>query len=284
MPRLVMTDVKSGESVEVIADHVIERARKTATGADRIADNLSRLGETPFETGFTGIDVEIDDDIMMPVSIVNRMRREASDELVRRRSEAAAAGRRSALGRAELDVAESAELLGAVSLDIDRYEEAACSRRFRPVPLEEFMIGAEDRADNVGESGINDPAVLPYILNVSKGRLDRYIEDNWESIVNAVRDKGILIGNLGWIKQFRDAGIRVYGDYGLNVYNEQARKAFEEVGVELYMPSHETGVSDERGIPLMITEHHVEARCLTDRKGALHRVVSSPSGDKTLIY
>ena len=288
MPRLVMTDVRSGESVEIIADHVIERARKTATGADWIADNLSRLGDTPFEAGLTGIDVEIDDDIMMPVSIVNRMRREASEELIRRRSDAASAGRRAALSRAELDVAESAEMLGALSLDIDRYEEAAVSRRCRPVPLEEFMrsagTGNGAGMKQGGERGNSGPEVLPYILNISKGSLDRYIEDNWDSIVAAVRDTGILIGNLGWIKQFRDAGVKVYGDYGLNVYNEQARKAFEEEGVELFMPSHETGVSDERGIPLMITEHHVEAHYLTDRKGALHRVVTSPSGDKTLIY
>ena len=76
----------------------------------------------------------------------------------------------------------------------------------------------------------------------------------------------------------------MYGDYGLNVYNEQARRAYEEIGVELYMPSHETGISDRRGIPLMVTEHPVEARSLTDRKGAVHRVERTPSGDKTLIY
>ena len=41
---------------------------------------------------------------------------------------------------------------------------------------------------------------------------------------------------------------------------------------------------DERGIPLMITEHPVADEKLTDRKGGVHRVVRAPSGDKTLIY
>ena len=99
-----------------------------------------------------------------------------------------------------------------------------------------------------------------------------------------MKDTGILIGNLGWIRRFTDAGVKVYGDYGLNVFNEQARKAFEDMGVELYMPSHETGLSDERGIPLMITEHAVDAAELIDRKGERHRVVTAPSGDKTLIF
>ena len=76
----------------------------------------------------------------------------------------------------------------------------------------------------------------------------------------------------------------MYGDYGLNVYNEQARRAFADAGVEIYMPSHETGICDKRHIPLMITEHKVEAEFLTDRKGEDHIIVTSPSGDKTLIF
>ena len=50
------------------------------------------------------------------------------------------------------------------------------------------------------------------------------------------------------------------------------------------MPSHETGVSDERGIPLMISEHPVAEKTLTDRKGGVHRIERSASGDKTLIF
>ena len=78
--------------------------------------------------------------------------------------------------------------------------------------------------------------------------------------------------------------MKVYGDYGLNVYNRQAELAYEELGAELYMPSHETGISDGRGIPLMVTEHPVSASALTDRKGVVHKVTVPPSGDKTLIY
>ena len=280
-PRLVMTDVRAGESVEITADHVIERAQKVATDASRIADNLSRLGDTPYTPGMTGIDVEIDDDIMVPLSIVNRMRREASEELMHRRAYAVIDGRAPRLTRAELDVAESAELLGAAELDIDGYKAKLDERRVKPVPLEDFMDSLrQGKADNLSGS----ENVLPYILNVSRGNLDAYIEENFDEIVSAVKDTGILIGNLGWIRQFTEAGVKVYGDYGLNVFNEQARKALEDVGVELYMPSHETGVSDVRGIPLMITEHPVQAKYLEDRKGAKHPIRTAPSGDKTLIF
>ncbi len=274
-PRLVMTDVRADETVEIVADHVVERAQKVATDAGRIADNLSRLGDTPYTPGMTGIDVEIDDDIMMPLSIVNRMRREASEELMKRRADSVTSGRAPRLTRAELDVAESAELLGAAVLDADEYGSRIRKSTVRPVPLEDFM---KMRSEGTAED------VIPYILNVSRGCLDAYIRENFDEIADAVRDTGILIGNLGWIRQFREAGIKVYGDYGLNVFNEQAKRAFEDAGVELYMPSHETGIRDERGIPLMVTEHPVQAETLTDRKGEIHRIERAASGDKTLIF
>jgi putative protease len=265
-----MTDVKSGYAVEISADHVIEQARKVATDADRIMDSLSRLGDTPFTPGLTGIDIQIDDDIMVPVSIVNKMRREAADKLIDERRNGVMNGR-NPLGRAKLDVIESGELLGAACLDTDSVRERIASGKIRPVALENFMAG-----ERKGR--------LPYILNVSKGNLDAYIRENFDAIADAVRDTGILIGNLGWIERFRDAGIKVYGDYGLNIYNEQARLAYEEAGVEMYMPSHETGIRDERGIPLMVTEHPVDADVLTDRKGGRHRIVTAPCRDKTLIF
>ena len=275
-PTLVMTDVKSGASVEISADHVVEKARKAATDAERIESSLARLGDTPFAPGLTGIDIQIDDDIMMPVSIVNRMRREAADELLRLREIHVTAGRKPKLGREELDRIKETEALGADKLDISAYPSLVSGQKIEPVPLQSFMANYES-----GELGGDE---IPYILNVSKGNLDRYIREHFDEIVKATSGRGILVGNPGWIERFEDAGVRVLGDYGLNIYNNQAKKAYEELGAEIYMPSHETGVSDNRGIPLMITEHKIDASKLTDRKGGIHEIQVSESGDKTLIY
>ena len=276
-PVLVMTDVKLGNSVEINADHIIKPAEKTPTDADRIEASLDRLGDTAYTAGLTGIDIQMDDGIMMPLSIVNRMRRDASDELMRQRREYVVSHRRPALSREEADEIKSLERLGTDVLDADDYQHRVNVSGIRPVALEHFMAAkAEGKELRAG--------AVPYIMNVSKGRLDRYIEDNFDEIAAACRECGILAGNAGWIERFSAAGVKVYGDYGLNVYNNQARLACEEAGAELYMPSHETGVSDERGIPLMITEHIVQEDKITDRKGGTHRIVRAPSGDKTMIY
>ena len=274
-PVLVMTDVRMGNSVEVSADHKVEYAQKAATDAERIESSLGRLGDTVYTAGLTGIDVQIDEGIMMPLSVVNRMRREAADELMKQRREAVVKGRRPALSRDEIEKIRSEEHLGDNVITSDEWQQMVNRSGIRPVALEKFMKMS---------GGDVKLGTVPYIMNVSKGKLDSYIEDNFDAIADACRDCGIICGNAGWIKKFRDAGIKVYGDYGLNVYNSQAKLAYEELGAEIYMPSHETGVSDERGIPLMITEHPVGEKKLTDRKGGTHRIVEAPSGDKTLIY
>jgi len=270
-PVLIMTDVRADSSVEISADHVVEAARKAVTDVEMIERNLDRLGDTPYAPGLTGIDVQIDEGIMMPLSVVNRMRREAADILLKRRLESVISGRSPKLTKDRTEEIKSSEALGEDALDLARIDEAVRKDPRKPVPIEIFMVERQ-------------AGTLPYILNVSKGRLDRYIRDNFDAIADACRESGILIGNLGWIERFRDAGVKVYGDYGLNIFNRQARIAYEELGAEMYMPSHETGISDVRGIPLMVTEHPVEAGVLIDRKGEAHRIETAASGDKTLIF
>lgn len=276
-PSLVMTDIRAGRSIEITADHIVERARKVATEVSRVEDCLLRLGDTPFEATGVMTDIQIDEDVMIPVSLINRMRREAVESLMQSRLEAASEGRRP-LEREALKNIEADERLGEVCLDVKALEDRLLRESFEPVPieiwLEKYRSGEVDSAS--GE--------LPYILNISKGRLDRMIEDNFGELAAALVETGVLIGNPGWIREFREAGVRVYGDYGLNVYNEQARLAYAEAGVDVLLPSHETGMHDRRGIPLMITEHSVPSSTLKDRKGRIHRICTAPSGDKTLIY
>ena len=66
--------------------------------------------------------------------------------------------------------------------------------------------------DAVGDSG----RTVPYILEVSKGKEDTYIEDNFDNIIEAVKETGIMIGNPQWIEPFRQRGVKMYGAHGLN--------------------------------------------------------------------
>src|SRR5665648_788296 len=64
--------------------------------------------------------------------------------------------------------------------------------------------------------------IVPYIANISKGKLDLFIHNHFKELIGRCEKSGIYIGNLGWIDEFKQAGIKVYGDFGLNINNIDA--------------------------------------------------------------
>ena len=297
--------------VKVNGDFVTQKALNKPTDPTRIAEQISKLGDTTFET--INVQVNVDDEIMIPVSVMNQMRRDAVKKLLDnkrfRRTLPAITCNKSAFVKFANTAKENfAETVCEGFAEGDR--KNLVKKKKTLIPIEQFM--KELDSETVTSSSCNE-SVLPYILNVSKGELDKYIEDNFDAIVAATKSTGILIGNLGWIKQFLDAGITVYGDYGLNAYNNECVKAFEELGIKIMRMSHETAtgssyailnnvsgvsvgciagkaandtrITDKRfdgRIPLMITEHPLETDYLIDRKGAKHDVLHL--GDKHLIF
>lgn len=227
-----------------------EKAVKKAVDTDFVCEKLCKLGGTVFEAGI--LNVDIDDGISVPASMINSMRR----NLVSKITDA-----RRSTGRKGMSEGEIKDI---ISRELSEGLQPLYSDISNKVPVENFK----------GEG-------VPYISNISKGALDKYIEDNFDSIVNEAKESGIILGNMGWIETFCRAGIKVYGDYGLNVYNRQAQLLFEEEGVEMIGYSHEF---EGENIPLMITEHPVLSEWLTDRKGVRHKVIKVSSGDKYMIF
>lgn len=258
-----------GKVFEAEASEPVERALKRPADPERIREQLAKLGDTPFEAG--NIEIKVDKDGMIPVSVINGLRRQAVDMAVSDRCISRAPVSRDAVSAGLKDIKSTGEKhsggLGSVNGKV-------------LVPLEVFM---DDTSCGDGK--------IPYVLNVSKGNLDSFIASRFEEIVTAVRDCGIVLGNLGWIREFRQAGVKVYGDYGLNVYNSQALELFAEANVEVIEWSDEKSCRRcnrepkwMESIPLMITEHPIGSRWLLDRKGVKHKVMKWYSGDKYLIF
>lgn len=290
--------------VTVCSEEALERAEKRPADPDRIRRQLMKLGGTPFESAAERIRVDLDGTCAVSAGQINGLRREGIRQLLQMKRET---------GRKPADMERLLE--GQREL-AESHLQTPESLNMKLVPLMEYMrsvpgasCGAFDhQADSRSESESVDPRVsidggagdqtdsrsvsesagpqvsIPYIDAVSKGRLVTYIEENFDEIVGCLRraDTGILIRTNSWIRQFLDAGVTVYGGYGLNVCNEQARLSLEEIGVRVAELSLET--IPEGGIPLMITEHPLKTKTLTDRKGKVHRVERLPAGDKTIIW
>ena len=228
----------------------------------RIRDQLAKLGGTPFTAAPEDIEVMLDGRCAVPVSQINRMRREGIRQLLQEKRR---------VRRAPADVEELRKAEEELAEDHLRIPQppAVSVRLGRPVPLMDFMAG---------EAG------MPCLPEITKGNADAWISQHFEEITQAVKESGIIVNNTGWIRPFQKAGVKVYGGHGLNVYNEQARRAFEECGVEIIEASFEADAALDGPIPLMITEHPVQSKTLTDRKGQVHRVERTRFGDKTVIW
>ena len=116
-----------------------------------------------------------------------------------------------------------------------------------------------------------------------QGREDEYIESNIDSICDVVKTSGIMIGNLCWVEEFVSRGITVYGGYGLNVYNRYTDKLLKDLGITASALSLESFEKGEGSLPLMVSEHIIPGKSLTDRKGATYRVIRNDAGDKSII-
>ncbi len=81
--RLTATDAE-GHTATAVSEQTAERARKEPTAAKDIADGIARLGNTIFAAGEMKIE---NAGCLVPKSIVNRLRREVCEEMMRLRRE-----------------------------------------------------------------------------------------------------------------------------------------------------------------------------------------------------
>ncbi|MBQ3281218.1 MAG: U32 family peptidase [Eubacterium sp.] len=107
----------------------------------------------------------------------------------------------------------------------------------------------------------------PYISAVCKGREDTFLKNNFEAVQAVVEQTGCYVGNLDWITPLVKRGMKVYADYGLNIFNSETPKALAELGVTGYQYSLEHADKDSGAYPLMVLEHEPDGSMLLDPMG-----------------
>lgn len=112
--------------------------------------------------------------------------------------------------------------------------------------------------------------MLPFIPNITKGWHDQNVRKKFNEIVENSVQNGISIGNLAWVEPFVKAGVNVFGDYGLNLYNSMDFLLAKELGIKEAVAAHEADLADilemdfhgiipevviKGKIPVMASEH-----------------------------
>ncbi|MFV0518150.1 MAG: peptidase U32 family protein [Aminipila sp.] len=326
------------------SEQIVEKAVNKPITEELISKQLNKTGDVPFR--IENINFDIDDNISMPMSAINQMRREAFDLLIKEKTK----GRK--LNSQERDLfyqlnkgtdsvdkhneiysdrlAEDKGIqlelyfhtitkltvnsLNQIFTDLcikDNIEQRKIRNIKMYIPLNTFIERKQkpnlsidviiNKALSLNENTDNKKIdsdiieVIPYLPNITKGRYDEFIEENFNRIVSYCKETGIALGNLGWINEFRNAGVKLYADYGLNIYNKESIRLIKNMNFVDYVPSHEVKnnlnndedwdkeVMFEGAIPLMVSEHLFGKTGFTDRKNAKYIFIENMFEKKCII-
>ncbi len=223
----------SAAAYGVVPDEAVNRP----LNEEAVMKNITKLGGTPFTVGECEID--LDDGLIMPISALNSLRREAVEELTKK-----LILRRNGTAPEKIDLPEKVELTAKFTARFGDYESipddvGKCEIVY--IPLEKFTPEMTDKVSGV---------IIPPVVFDSE-------RDEVVAMLKSASDAGIrhaLVANVGHIAMAKEAGMTVHGDFRLNVYNNFTRAVLTGMGFADIIASPELTLPQLRdlGLPPVI--------------------------------
>ncbi|WP_042276998.1 DUF3656 domain-containing U32 family peptidase [[Clostridium] dakarense] len=257
-PVLTISDTK-GNSAKIVGDKIVEKAMKVALSKEKVETQLQKMGNTPYL--LRNLEIDLDDNISLPISILNQMRRDCIEALDEERVKIKNRSYKNKVvkynpAKVKRDNKES---LSVKVKNLEQLKEAL-----------ECGIGKIYYED---VKTLDEAVVMSHKYNTklvySTPRIIRYKE---YSQLNKVKESGITsvqIGSWGPLDYFKDKELNI--DYYLNAFNSETVNYFKEVGANTLCLSQELNIyeiketlkytdMDIEGVvygytPLMITEY-----------------------------
>ena len=257
-PILTLKDRHSNEAT-IEGDKIVEEAMKVALSKEKVETQLRKLGNTPYELDL--LEIELDDNVSLPISLLNQMRRDCIELLDKER----------------------------VSIKNRKYKNKIV--KYKPVlynrnkqqeiyvkvkNLEQLESALECGVDRIYYEDTNtiDKAMslaMKYNKKViySAPRIIRNKEYNHLAKANNAGVESVQVGNYGSIDYFKDKKLNI--DYYLNAFNSETINYYKEIGADTLCISQELNINEIKETikytdiniesvvygytPLMITEY-----------------------------
>lgn len=276
-PVFTLSDF-NGSSVWAAGEVMPETAVNKPLTEGRIADQLKKLGSTPFD--IVDLQIDMDNDLVIPVGELNNIRRKAAELLENK----IIASRKRKLPENK-NSEDSGELTENLQGDLTYFPgniakdagNMSNPMRNRPAVNKKVKISAmlyhlpeaidlekinADRlylpfrellgrevSDRAGEFRKQGREIFAYIPAVIKGKQTGIIYENARRI-SEITD-GFLTGNPGTaeiLKSRAGEDVRIMGDYSLNVLNSWAVNYFKDIGYMGTALSYELNLAQLDGI------------------------------------
>jgi len=270
-----------------------QKAIRQAMTEESLTAQLSKTGGTPYYC--TEVQCRVDDNLFLPVSEMNALRRKLIDTL--------SAERAKPMLRRSLPMPSKPESIAASEKPVSIYqvrthdqlspELAELKPEYVYMPLTE-MYAHFDALKPFTDNGTVPVVILPRVI------MDNETEDV-SRMLRELNRRGIneaLVGNIGHILLARRAGMEIRADFGMNVFNSFTMEMIEKMGFLSATASFELRMAQVKDLakrvptelivygrlPLMVSEQCIISRsagrcncnnpnALSDRMGSVFPVV-----------
>ena len=280
-----------------------ELARNVALTGAAVADRVSKTGGTPYRC--TEVRTRVDPGLSLSAAAINSMRRDALNQLtaIRARREQPKLG-------SPKRIQDHLGVKGAPGLTIQVTSREQLTKKL--IGMESAMLYVpmhillEDPDLCAGLANRRRvAAVLPRIVH--DGELPKLKEHLLTLKDQGIRD--VLVGNLGLLIPCREVGMRIHGDFGLNLYNSRSMDMVKDLELSSACLSFEMTMPQIRDLnkavpseiiaygrlPLMVMEHclmrnktgqcscHLGPMKLTDKTGAEFPVIKDGDNCRSVL-
>jgi len=269
-PKLMV--MFKGRMVTEVADVKVEKSERIALTKEKIKEQLSKLGDTTYT--LNNININLEDNSYLPVSVLNSLRREAIerlDDLLKNMNH-----RNSIDEEIYNDKKQKffqykntgKELNNMLSVKVNSIDQ------FNQLDLNKF--------DRIYLGFYNDlEAVISKVKQYNKQAyiwtnkiLYQKDLENLGEIIDPIKNKldGVSVSNLGSLKYIKDRfDLKIHGDIGLNVFNSFTLDYLDNIGLDSITLSPELNLNQIKKIeessnafteaivygylPVMVTKH-----------------------------
>lgn len=285
-PLILQVYDDKGNKTFVQGEIIAQRALKHPITKERIYDQMKKTGNTPFY--FSDINIHIEDEVVLPVSEINAVRRKALENMekiiIENYGSKCADYENKAVFYAfedkltQNDKDNTAENIKAVKPQLSLFfynpVEGLDYKKIKAdivyLTFTFFMKKESTQlVDLLKQRGIKVYASIP---SITRGNMDSIIKSHLQQVTDTGID-GVMIGNIGSLEYLKDFNIEIRGDYSLNIFNSFSIDSLHGMGLSGTTISPELSIADIRKlkkignfltesiiygrIPLMVSEYYV---------------------------
>lgn len=257
-PILTLKDRHSNEAT-IEGDKIVEEAMKVALSKEKVETQLRKLGNTPYELDL--LEIELDDNVSLPISLLNQMRRDCIELLDKERISIKNRKYKNKIVKYK-PVLYNRNKQQEISVKVKNLEQ-----------LESALECGVDRIYYEDTNTIDKAMSLAMKYNkkviYSAPRIIRNKEYNHLAKANNAGVESVQVGNYGSIDYFKDKKLNI--DYYLNAFNSETINYYKEIGADTLCISQELNINEIKETikytdiniesvvygytPLMITEY-----------------------------